>query len=298
MVEGDRYLEWSGGEVVSEASVEELRTPSPFDGRWKADGYIVWIQDGTRAVWFEGEAFLIEQMVRVDGNSIFVKDGGKTVKGTISHDAAQIGFDDEDVWTRLGDGPPPPPICEIRLASSNSGRPLTEWSGGCGFTSQPATVVGIIFRGFTTWLQALQLARTCTFIAAAVVLPAGGRLRPYPRTLLDVAKLGYMTTLLRCADAADKARGSTILPLLRAEAAIGELPWPAAGFVEVELDSVSDQDQDRDQGQEQEAAEGARVGLARRSEEQTIRWAQASASSSDQVGRRDPNVPPARTMQF
>ena len=275
MVEGDRYLEWSGGEVVSEASVEELRTPSPFDGRWKADGYIVWIQDGTRAVWFEGEAFLIEQMVRVDGNSIFVKDGGKTVKGTISHDAAQIGFDDEDVWTRLGDGPPPPPICEIRLASSNSGRPLTEWSGGCGFTSQPATVVGIIFRGLTTWLQALQLARTCTFIAAAVVLPAGGRLRPYPRTLLEVAKLGHLSVLLRCAVRAEKET------LERAEATEGALRSEA-------LDAL----------QQAEAAEGARVGLARRSEEQTIRWAQASASSSDQVGRRDPNVPPARTMQF
>ena len=275
MVEGDRYLEWSGGEVVSEASVEELRTPSPFDGRWKADGYIVWIQDGTRAVWFEGEAFLIEQMVRVDGNSIFVKDGGKTVKGTISHDAAQIGFDDEDVWTRLGDGPPPPPICEIRLASSNSGRPPTEWSGGCGFTSQPATVVGIIFRGLKTWLQALQLARTCTFIAAAVVLPAGGRLRPYPRTLLEVAKLGHLSVLLRCAVRAEKET------LERAEATEGALRSEA-------LDAL----------QQAEAAEGARVGLARRSEEQTIRWAQASASSSDQVGRRDPNVPPARTMQF
>ena len=275
MVEGDRYLEWSGGEVVSEASVEELRTPSPFDGRWKADGYIVWIQDGTRAVWFEGEAFLIEQMVRVDGNSIFVKDGGKTVKGTISHDAAQIGFDDEDVWTRLGDGPPPPPICEIRLASSNSGRPPTEWSGGCGFTSQPATVVGIIFRGLKTWLQALQLARTCTFIAVAVVLPAGGRLRPYPRTLLEVAKLGHLSVLLRCAVRAEKET------LERAEATEGALRSEA-------LDAL----------QQAEAAEGARVGLARRSEEQTIRWAQASASSSDQVGRRDPNVPPARTMQF
>ena len=275
MVEGDRYLEWSGGEVVSEASVEELRTPSPFDGRWKADGYIVWIQDGTRAVWFEGEAFLIEQMVRVDGNSIFVKDGGKTVKGTISHDAAQIGFDDEDVWTRLGDGPPPPPICEIRLASSNSRRSPTEWSGGCGFTSQPATVVGIIFRGLKTWLQALQLARTCTFIAAAVVLPAGGRLRPYPRTLLEVAKLGHLSVLLRCAVRAEKET------LERAEATEGALRSEA-------LDAL----------QQAEAAEGARVGLARRSEEQTIRWAQASASSSDQVGRRDPNVPPARTMQF
>jgi len=275
MVEGDRYLEWSGGEVVSEASVEELRTPSPFDGRWKADGYIVWIQDGTRAVWFEGEAFLIEQMVRVDGNSIFVKDGGKTVKGTISHDAAQIGFDDEDVWTRLGDGPPPPPICEIRLASSNSGRPPTEWSGGCGFTSQPATVVSIIFRGLKTWLQALQLARTCTFIAVAVVLPAGGRLRPYPRTLLEVAKLGHLSVLLRCAVRAEKET------LERAEATEGALRSEA-------LDAL----------QQAEAAEGARVGLARRSEEQTIRWAQASASSSDQVGRRDPNVPPARTMQF
>ena len=275
MVEGDRYLEWSGGEVVSEASVEELRTPSPFDGRWKADGYIVWIQDGTRAVWFEGEAFLIEQMVRVDGNSIFVKDGGKTVKGTISHDAAQIGFDDEDVWTRLGDGPPPPPICEIRLASSNSRRSPTEWSGGCGFTSQPATVVGIIFRGLKTWLQALQLARTCTFIAVAVVLPAGGRLRPYPRTLLEVAKLGHLSVLLRCAVRAEKET------LERAEATEGALRSEA-------LDAL----------QQAEAAEGARVGLARRSEEQTIRWAQASASSSDQVGRRDPNVPPARTMQF
>jgi len=275
MVEGDRYLEWSGGEVVSEASVEELRTPSPFDGRWKADGYIVWIQDGTRAVWFEGEAFLIEQMVRVDGNSIFVKDGGKTVKGTISHDAAQIGFDDEDVWTRLGDGPPPPPICEIRLASSNSRRSPTEWSGGCGFTSQPATVVSIIFRGLKTWLQALQLARTCTFIAAAVVLPAGGRLRPYPRTLLEVAKLGHLSVLLRCAVRAEKET------LERAEATEGALRSEA-------LDAL----------QQAEAAEGARVGLARRSEEQTIRWAQASASSSDQVGRRDPNVPPARTMQF
>jgi len=275
MVEGDRYLEWSGGEVVSEASVEELRTPSPFDGRWKADGYIVWIQDGTRAVWFEGEAFLIEQMVRVDGNSIFVKDGGKTVKGTISHDAAQIGFDDEDVWTRLGDGPPPPPICEIRLASSNSRRSPTEWSGGCGFTSQPATVVSIIFRGLKTWLQALQLARTCTFIAVAVVLPAGGRLRPYPRTLLEVAKLGHLSVLLRCAVRAEKET------LERAEATEGALRSEA-------LDAL----------QQAEAAEGARVGLARRSEEQTIRWAQASASSSDQVGRRDPNVPPARTMQF
>jgi len=261
--------------VVSEASVEELRTPSPFDGRWKADGYIVWIQDGTRAVWFEGEAFLIEQMVRVDGNSIFVKDGGKTVKGTISHDAAQIGFDDEDVWTRLGDGPPPPPICEIRLASSNSRRSPTEWSGGCGFTSQPATVVSIIFRGLKTWLQALQLARTCTFIAVAVVLPAGGRLRPYPRTLLEVAKLGHLSVLLRCAVRAEKET------LERAEATEGALRSEA-------LDAL----------QQAEAAEGARVGLARRSEEQTIRWAQASASSSDQVGRRDPNVPPARTMQF
>jgi len=272
MVEGDRYLEWSGGEVVSEASVEELRTPSPFDGRWKADGYIVWIQDGTRAVWFEGEAFLIEQMVRVDGNSIFVKDGGKTVKGTISHDAAQIGFDDEDVWTRLGDGPPPPPICEIRLASSNSRRSPTEWSGGCGFTSQPATVVSIIFRGLKTWLQALQLARTCTFIAVAVVLPAGGRLRPYPRTLLE---LGNLSVLLRCAVRAEKET------LERAEATEGALRSEA-------LDAL----------QQAEAAEGARVGLARRSEEQTIGWPQASASSSDQVGRRDPNVPPARTMQF
>jgi len=102
-----------------------------------------------------------------------------------------------------------------------------------------------------------------------------------------------MTTFLRCADAADKARGSTILPLLRAEATEGVLPRPA-GFVEVELDSVSDQDQD----QEQEAAEGARVGLARRSEEQTIGWPQASASSGDQVGRRDPNVSSARIVQF
>ena len=51
--------------------------------------------------------------------------------------------------------------------------------------------------------------------------------------------------------AADKARGSTILPLLRAEATEGVLPWPA-GFVEVELDSVSDQDQDQDQDQELE----------------------------------------------
>ena len=275
MVEGDRYLEWSGGEVVSEASVEELRTPSPFDGRWKADGYIVWIQDGTRAVWFEGEAFLIEQMVRVDGNSIFVKDGGKTVKGTISHDAAQIGFDDEDVWTRLGDGPPPPPICEIRLASSNSRRSPTEWSGGCGFTSQPATVVGIIFRGLKTWLQALQLARTCTFIAVAVVLPAGGRLRPYPRTLLEVAKLGHLSVLLRCAVRAEKET------LERAEATEGALRSEA-------LDAL----------QQAEAAEGARVGLARRSEEQTIGWPQASASSGDQVGRRDPNVSSARIVQF
>ena len=294
MVDGDRYRDWTWSDiVVSEASVEELRTPCPFAGRWNAGGYRVWIQDGTSAVWFNGEAYLIEQMVIVYGDSILINDDSETVTGTISHDAAEIDFTDGDVWTRLGDGLPPPPICEIRLASSNSGRPLTEWSGGCGFTSQPATVVGIIFRGLTTWLQALQLARTCTFIAAAVVLPAGGRLRPYPRTLLDVAKLGYMTTLLRCADAADKARGSTILPLLRVEATEGILPWPA-GFVEVELDSVSDQDQD----QEQEAAEGARVGLARRSEEQTIGWPQASASSSDQVGRRDPNVPPARTMQF
>ena len=275
MVEGDRYLEWSGGEVVSEASVEELRTPSPFDGRWKADGSIVWIQDGTRAVWFEGEAFLIEQMVRVDGNSIFVKDGGKTVKGTISHDAAQIGFDDEDVWTRLGDGPPPPPICEIRLASSNSRRSPTEWSGGCGFTSQPATVVGIIFRGLKTWLQALQLARTCTFIAVAVVLPAGGRLRPYPRTLLEVAKLGHLSVLLRCAVRAEKET------LERAEATEGALRSEA-------LDAL----------QQAEAAEGARVGLARRSEEQTIGWPQASASSGDQVGRRDPNVSSARIVQF
>ena len=275
MVEGDRYLEWSGGEVVSEASVEELRTPSPFDGRWKADGYIVWIQDGTRAVWFEGEAFLIEQMVRVDGNSIFVKDGGKTVKGTISHDAAQIGFDDEDVWTRLGDGPPPPPICEIRLASSNSRRSPTEWSGGCGFTSQPATVVSIIFRGLKTWLQALQLARTCTFIAVAVVLPAGGRLRPYPRTLLEVAKLGHLSVLLRCAVRAEKET------LERAEATEGALRSEA-------LDAL----------QQAEAAEGARVGLARRSEEQTIGWPQASASSGDQVGRRDPNVSSARIVQF
>jgi len=294
MVDGDRYRDWTWSDiVVSEASVEELRTPCPFAGRWKAGGYRVWIQDGTSAVWFNGEAYQIEQRVIVYGDSILINDDGETVTGTISHDAAEIGFNDGDVWTRLGDRLPPPPICEKRLASSNSGRPLTEWSGGCGFTSQPATVVGIIFRGLTTWLQALQLARTCTFIAAAVVLPAGGRLRPYPRTLLDVAKLGYMTTLLRCADAADKARGSTILPLLRVEATEGILPWPA-GLVEVELDSVSDQDQD----QEQEAAEGARVGLARRSEEQTIGWPQASASSSDQVGRRDPNVPPARIMQF
>ena len=162
---------------------------------------------------------------------------------------------------------------------------VSDWNG-------PARITG--FDKDVVWLQhaavpvasAVHLLRPATASECLAAQVLSRNSTPLEMTPMD-SNAGQQSFIESRPDKLEKSQ--LAVPAAR----VPDPPFPA-GFAEVELDSVSDQDQD----QEQEAAEGARVGLARRSEEQTIGWPQASASSGDQVGRRDPNVSSARIVQF